>query len=116
MSIRVKPLKKRLCAASFPHPEADQGWYFCELESGHGEDHRDRDLTWHNGMVVEVTTVEEVMAVPNHIHAFVDDEDTCTAMTDCPVTWAMHLRLQDAWRKRQVSAIWQEYQGVKRPC
>lgn len=109
MPITVKPIKKRLCAASVPHPDGEQGWYFCELMSGHGEDHRMGDHTWHDGVVVEVTTVDEIMSVPNHIHSFSGDEDTCHH-SGCELRWAMHLRLEDEWRKRRVADMWSEYQ------
>jgi hypothetical protein len=91
--------KKRRCGASLPYEDGSQGWMYCELESGHaGRPHMDPDgLQWTDDTIVEVTTVEEIRAVPDHVHDFVGDEDTCVREQECQLTWGERMGQDREW-------------------
>jgi hypothetical protein len=87
-----KPLTRhRRCGGSLPHPDADDGWRRCILESGHPKSHRDASgWMWLDEHAVTVTTVEIVQAVPDHRHGFVGDEDECVGLYECRLQWMEH--------------------------
>jgi hypothetical protein len=89
--------KKRRCGASQPHEKGEDGWMYCVLPSGHTQPHTDYELWWQDGDVVEVTTVEEIRAVPDHVHDFVGDEDTCVREQGCQLTWGERMAQDREW-------------------
>lgn len=83
----IEPKRARRCSASLPYPDAEDGWHYCVLNSGHNDKHLDGLFAWEDGDTVEVTTVEDVRAVEDHAHEFVGDQDTCLGHVRCEMTW-----------------------------
>lgn len=86
------PKGARRCGASLPHEDSEDGWYWCVLAAGHEGIHHEGDPTigWSDGEVVEVYSYDDVRAVPDHVHDFVGDEDTCVREPGCQLTWGGH--------------------------
>jgi hypothetical protein len=84
---KPKP-KGRRCSASTPYEEADKGWAWCVLSSGHQGRHEDADgIPWSDGDVVEVRIVAEIRSVRDHQHDFVGDQDECVGEPSCRLTY-----------------------------
>lgn len=90
--------EKRRCGASLPYESADDGWHWCTLPAGHATPHTDGlDIWWRDGDAVEVTTVDEVWAVPDHRHDFTGDHDTCVREQGCELTWGEFKQQDREW-------------------
>jgi hypothetical protein len=99
-----QPKKHRpQCGASVPHEDAEDGYYWCTREAGHTGTHVEGDdpvIGWSDGEIVEVYTVEDVRAVPHHVHDFVGDEDTCVREPGCKLTWGEYKAQKREWDAR----------------
>lgn len=99
-----QPKKHRpQCGASVPHEAAEDGYYWCTREAGHTGTHVEGDdpmIGWSDGEIVEVYTVEDVRAVPHHVHDFVGDEDTCVREQGCQLTWGEYQGQKREWDMR----------------
>jgi hypothetical protein len=84
----AKRKARRRCAASLPREDANDGWYRCIRPANHAGPHHegDPDIGWVDGETVEVYTISEIHAVPDHRHGFVGDEDECVGHYDCRLT------------------------------
>lgn len=92
------------CGASLPHEDIEgDGWYWCILPMGHKGAHHEGDpaIGWHDGEVVEVYRLENVTAVPHHIHDFVGDEDTCVREPGCQLTYGGYNFWKSKWKEIQ---------------
>lgn len=89
---------KKQCSASLPNADGDEDYSWCSLPSGHAVAHTDGERSWQDTDYIEVTTVTEVRAVPDHQHGFVGDEDTCVRDQNCPLTWGDHLHQTRLWK------------------
>lgn len=95
---QTKPARR--CGASLPHEDSDDGWYWCDKEAGHSGAHNegpDPVIEWTDGEIVEVYTVDDVCAVPHHVHDFVGDQDTCVGDTDCQLTYGEFRHQKEKW-------------------
>jgi hypothetical protein len=94
-------MSRRRCGASYPHERGEDGWEYCVLESGHtGSPHEDADgQKWRDGYTVTVVIEDEVRSVPDHVHDFVGDEDTCTRGKNngCQLTWGERTAQDREW-------------------
>jgi hypothetical protein len=55
---------------------------------------------WEDGSVVQVVVVEEIRSIPDHVHGFVGDEDTCVREQGCPITWGESVAQDREWRNK----------------
>lgn len=97
----------KYCGAGLPDRDGDRPWHWCDLAPRHQGRHRALGVSWDDTASTEVLTLESVRAVPDHVHDFVGDEDTCVAMRSCPLTWYEFL----GQKKRREALV---YEGVPR--
>lgn len=90
-----KQTRQRRCGASLPDTNGGEGWHYCYYRGGHTGYHEDEAVSWAEGKVVEVVSMDLVRSVPDHQHDFVGDQDTCTEHPGCPLTWGEYKAQQE---------------------
>jgi hypothetical protein len=97
----VKRPYARRCGASAPNQDAEKDWHYCYHPAGHAGKHEDDERIWSDGEMVRVTVVEEMYAVPHHVHDFVGDEDRCVRIPECNLTYGGFRAQKKAWEEEQ---------------
>lgn len=90
----------RRCGASLPDEDVTEGWHYCYHPAGHKGMHEDETNMWSDGEVVDVHTVQQIRAVPDHPHEFVGDTDLCRSGFGCQLAYGEYVSWQKWWREQ----------------